>query len=77
MARYCTPRRTAYHGTTQAEGRDRLHTAAGGMRLWVLPFLLTPLVKRDTLRRAGKGSVVRRLLYNRQTYYPLLSIRSP
>ena len=42
VARYCTPCCIVYPGTTQAEGRDRLHTAAGEMRFWVLPPRLPP-----------------------------------
>ena len=74
----CTPCCTAYPSTTQAEGRRlSAHRAAGGNEVLGTAVTADSLVKRDTLRRAGKGSVVRRLLYNRQTYCPLLSIRDP
>ena len=77
MARYCTLCCTAYPGTTQAEEQGSSAHRRRGNEVLGTAVIAVPVVKRDTLRRAGKGSVVRRLLYNRQTYYPLLSIRSP
>ena len=77
VAQYCTPRRTAYHGTGAAEEQGSSSPRRRGNEVMGTTVPADPLVKRDTPRRAGKGSVVRRLLYNRQTYYPLLSIRSP
>ena len=77
VARYCTPCCTAYHSTGAVEGRRSSAHRRRGNEVLGTAVIAVPVVKRDTLRRAGKGSVVRRLLYNRQTYYPLLSIRSP
>ena len=62
VARYCTPRCTAYPGTTQAEGRRSSAHRLRGNEVMGTTVPADPLVKRDTPRRAGKGSVVRRLL---------------
>ena len=76
VARYCTLCCTAYPGTGAAEGRRSSAHCRRGNEVLGTAVPADHVVKRDTLRRAGKGSVVRRLLYNRQTYCPLLSIRS-
>ena len=42
VARYCTPRCTAYHSTGAAEGEEIVCTLPpGGMRFWALSFLLS------------------------------------
>ena len=62
VAQYCTPRRTAYHGTGAAEEQGSSSPRRRGNEVMGTTVPADPLVKRDTLRRAGKGSVVRRLL---------------
>ena len=51
VARYCTPRRTAYHGTGAAEEQGSSSPRRRGNEVMGTTVPADPLVKRDTLRR--------------------------